>query len=87
MPKGVESLKYEGVSYNKQWVASQTLHDFTKHEKHQTLSEEQLKEVWQLARGTRDVEDVKAGMVDGVSADQPAPEVNKTVAQKSGKVR
>jgi hypothetical protein len=57
-------IKYEGIGFNGDWVKEQTLADFQAHEAHHGLSEAQLKEVWQLARGTKDVEDVSKGTVD-----------------------
>jgi hypothetical protein len=85
MPKGVESINYEGVSFNKTWVAGQTLAAFQEHEAHHGLSEAQLKEVHQIARGKKEVEDVKLGEVDtptvlesvsGVNLEKEAPAKN-----------
>jgi hypothetical protein len=64
MPKGIESIKYEGISFTKSWVASQTLAAFKAHEAHHGLSDAQLKEVWDLSRDKIEAEDVTKGMID-----------------------
>ena len=71
MPKGVESFKYEGVSFNKKYAAGKTLAEFQEEHKHLGLSPEQLKEAWQLARGTKEVEDVSKGMIENVVEPEP----------------
>lgn len=38
------------ISFNKEWVASKSLKDFTEHEKHHALSPEQYKEVWDACK-------------------------------------
>lgn len=85
MPKGVESIKYEGVSFNKGHIAKMSLAEFQEHEAHHGLSEAQLKEAWQLARGTKDVEDVSKGEVDGATVMQA--EANKIAPSKGNKPR
>lgn len=86
MPKGVESLTYEGVSFNKSAIAKMSLADFQKHEAHHGLSDEQLKEAWQLARGTKDVEDVKHGeLADTTIIENLEKAPEKQASQKGGK--
>jgi hypothetical protein len=43
-------MKYEGIGFNSEWVASQSLEDFMRHEKHHNLTKEQFKEAHRLAR-------------------------------------
>jgi hypothetical protein len=83
MPKGVESIKYEGVSFNKQAAAGMTLAEFQEHESHHGLSEAQLKEAWQLARGTKEEVDVKLGAVEvpGGAESEETPQVNASPVQ------
>ena len=39
------------IKFNKEWVASKTLKEFTEHEKHHGLTPAQYKEVHDLAKG------------------------------------
>ena len=70
MPKGKESVNYSvpgskhKYSFDKAHTAKQTLAEFQKHEAHTDLTEDQLKEVWQLARGTKEADEVKDGFVE-----------------------
>ena len=48
-------IKYEGILFNKEWVASKTLKEFSEHEKHHNLSPEQYKEVYKLCGGKAEV--------------------------------
>lgn len=79
MPKGAESIKYEGVSFNKTDAASKSLAQFQEEQKHHGLSPEQLKEVWQLAKGTKQPEDISKGLMEGpsVASENTAINVNK----------
>jgi hypothetical protein len=64
MPKGVEGIKYEGISFHKKDTAGKTFAAFSEEQAHHGLSEEQLKEVWQLARGTKDETEVSKGLLE-----------------------
>lgn len=46
-----EFITYEGIAFNKEWVASKTLKAFSEHEAHHGLSAEQLKEVHEMCGG------------------------------------
>jgi hypothetical protein len=46
-----EFITYEGIGFNKNWVASKSLKEFSEHEKHHGLSPEQYKEVHDLCTG------------------------------------
>lgn len=43
-------VKYEGVAFNKEWVASKTFKQFCDHEKHHGLSEDQMREVYNICK-------------------------------------
>ncbi len=52
---------FNGISFNKEWVASKTLREFMIHEKHHLLSEGDMHEVYNLCRGkeTQKDEEIK----------------------------
>jgi hypothetical protein len=71
MPRGKESVNYSvpgsknKYSFDKAHTAKQTLAAFQEEQAGTGLSEDQLKEAWQLARGTKEPEDLKEGFVEG----------------------
>lgn len=83
MPRGKESINYsvpgskDKFSFDKEATAGKTLSEFQKHEKHTGLSEDQLKEVWQLAKGTKEADEVKEGFVEGPVAEEVAETTGK----------
>lgn len=89
MPRGKESVNYsvagskDKFSFDKAHTAKQSLADFQDHEKHTGLSESQLKEVWQLARGTKEAEDVKEGFVEEPAIVEPEEVQSATKKGKS----
>lgn len=53
-------VKYNGIAFNKEWVASKSLKDFSEHEKHHGLKPEQYKEVHDICTGKAKPEEPKA---------------------------
>lgn len=43
-------MVYEGISFNEEWVAAQTLKGFTLHEKHHGLSREDYEEIYFICK-------------------------------------
>lgn len=43
-------MTYEDISFNEQWVSTQSLNSFCKHEKHHGLSRGKMKEIYQLCK-------------------------------------
>ena len=50
-------IKFEGILFNKEWVASKTLKEVIEHEKHHGLSDEQMKELYGLCKGKQKKEE------------------------------
>lgn len=46
-------INYDGILFNKEWVASKTFKEFSEHEKHHGLSVEKMKEVYALCTGKK----------------------------------
>jgi uncharacterized protein YnzC (UPF0291/DUF896 family) len=44
------NVQYNHVGFNAEWVASQKINDFLEHEKHQRLTEKQLREAYKLCK-------------------------------------
>lgn len=90
MPRGKEAVNYsvpgtkDKFSFDKAHTAKQSLADFQEHEKHTGLTEAQLKEVWQLARGTKEADEVKEGFVETPAVTEEIPETT-TAAGGKGK--
>lgn len=52
-------IKFEGVSFNKVWVAAQTFEKFCAHEKHHGFSTAQMQEIYDLCKVKEDAKAAK----------------------------
>lgn len=57
-------VKYEGISFNRAWVASKTLKEFSEHEKHHNLTPAQYKEVWDICKGNEPKVEIEKPLTD-----------------------
>lgn len=72
MPK---FISYQGIGFNQESAASKTFAEFSKHEKHHGLSDEQLKEIWDVAKGKKEMP--AEGMEAGTETEGTATEKKK----------